>query len=224
MGNDRGQAYTLEAVIGALLIISAVVFALNATVVTPSTAGEESPEVRDSLRQQASDILAITAASDSFDLSTLVRYWDPARRTFYDGLTPERGYGSAPPPQQFGAMLNETLTSRGYLYNVEIAYLTGADEPTCGPGSVSTADDSVATETTTMVRQGTPPKNAVVATHTVTLFDNQTLSTDQIANQGVELCEYDTNATDNDDGYYPVPDADPDGPLYNVVEVRVTVW
>ncbi len=224
MGNDRGQAYTLEAVIGALLIISAVVFALNATVVTPSTAGEESPEVRDSLRQQASDILAITAASDSFDLSTLVRYWDPARRTFYDGLTPERGYGSAPPPQQFGAMLNETLTSRGYLYNVEIAYLTGADEPTCGPGSVSTADDSVATETTTMVRQGTPPKNAVVATHTVTLFDNQTLSTDQIANQGVELCEYDTDATDNDDGYYPVPDADPDGPLYNVVEVRVTVW
>lgn len=224
MGNDRGQAYTLEAVIGALLIISAVVFALNATVVTPSTAGEESPEVRDSLRQQASDILAITAASDSFDLSTLVRYWDPARRTFYDGLTPERGYGSAPPPQQFGAMLNETLTSRGYLYNVEIAYLTGADKPTCGPGSVSTADDSVATETTTMVRQGTPPKNAVVATHTVTLFDNQTLSTDQIANQGVELCEYDTDATDNDDGYYPVPDADPDGPLYNVVEVRVTVW
>ena len=67
MGN-RGQAYTLEAVVGALLITSAVVFALNATVVTPSTAGEESPETRDSLRQQASDILAVTAASDTFDL------------------------------------------------------------------------------------------------------------------------------------------------------------
>jgi hypothetical protein len=223
MGN-RGQAYTLEAVVGALLITSAVVFALNATVVTPSTAGEESPETRDSLRQQASDILAVTAASDTFDLSALVRYWDPARRTFYQAVTPDRGYGSAPPPRQFGTMLEETFTSRGRLYNVEISYLVGADKPTCGPGSVSTGNDSVATETTTMVRRGTPPEDAVVATHTVTLLDNQTLSTDQLANQGVELCEYDTDPTDNDDGYYPIPDADPDGPLYNVVEVRVTVW
>jgi hypothetical protein len=222
--SDRAQAYTLEAVVGALIITSSVVFALNATVLTPSTTGEVSPEARDSLRQQATDILATTADNETFDLSTLVRYWDPARRTFYQAQTPDRGYGSAPPPKQFGTLLRRTFTDSGRLYNVEVVYLVGQSEPTCGSGSPASSTYPPATESITMVQRGTPPEDAVVATHTTTLFDNQTLTADQLATQGVELCEFDTDPADNDDGYYPIPDADPDGPLYNVVRVRVIVW
>jgi len=209
----RGQAYTLEAVIGGLLIAAAVVFAINATVVTPSTTGGVDPEVRENLRQQANDVLMATAENDSFDLSDVVRYWDPATRTFYQANSPDVGYGSSQPPGGFGRLLNETFTQRGYRYNVEMRYL-GADNAS-GPDGQP--------ETVQVAFQGDPGENAVVATHRVTLFDNQTLSTEQISTRGIELWQFDTNATDGDDGYYPVPDA-VDGPVYNVVEVRIVVW
>jgi hypothetical protein len=213
MREDRAQAYTLEAILGGLVIAAAVVFAINATVVTPSTSGAVDPEIRENLRQQANDVLVTTAGNDSFGLSDVVRYWDPAARTFYQASSPDVGYGSSQPPGVFGRLLNDTFTKRGYRYNVEMSYLGAANDtgPDEEPGTVQ------------MVFQGEPDEQAVVATHRVTLFDNQTLSTDQISSRDVELWQFDTNATDGDDGYYPVPDA-VDGPVYNVVEVRVIVW
>jgi hypothetical protein len=213
MCTDRAQAYTLEAILGGLVIAVAVLFALNATVVTPSTSGAVGPEMRENLRQQADDVLATAAEDDSFDLSGVVRYWDPAARTFYQASSPEVGYGSGQPPGAFGRLLNDTFTERGYRYNVEMSYLGAANDtgPDEGSGTVQ------------MVFQGEPDRQGIVATHRVTLFDNQTLSTTQMSSRGVELWQLDTNATDGDDGYYPVPDAI-DGPVYNVVEVRVIVW
>jgi hypothetical protein len=213
VGDERGQAYTLEAVIGALIITASVVFALNATVITPSTAGGVDPDLRDSLRQQADDILVTVAENDSFDLSSTVRYWDPSSRTFYGANSPEIGYGASQPPGSLGTLLNRTFTERGYQYNVNVEYLgaanaSGPDDP---GGEVQ------------MVFRGSPGDNAVAASYTTTLFDNQTLSTDQIATKGVELWQFDTNATDGDDGYYPVPNAI-EGPVYNVVTVEVVVW
>jgi hypothetical protein len=213
MCGDRAQAYTLEAVLGGLVIAAAVVFAINATVVTPSTSGAVDPAVRENLRQQADDVLVVTAANESFGLSDVVRYWDPAMRTFYQANTPEVGYGSSQPPGAFGRLLDDTFTKRGYRYNVEMSYLGAANDT--GPDGPR--------ETVQIAFQGEPSEQAVVATHHVTLFDNQTLSTNQISSRGVELWQFDTNATDGDDGYYPIPDA-VDGPVYNVVEVRVIVW
>ena len=43
------------------------------------------------------------------------------------------------------------------------------------------------------------------------------------AGTSTTLAEMDTNATDNDDGYFYAPDV-ADGPVYNVIEVRLIVW
>lgn len=205
--SDRGQMYTLEGVIGSLVIVTAVVFAMQSVVLTPTTGGSVGTEERADLRQQAEDVLALAAQNDTFDLSHQTRYWSQSKRTFYGALNPRLGYGDRRLPGAFGRLLNGTFEAHGHRYNAWLHYRP--------------ANGSTDTLRTPLVVRGNPPENAVVATHTVTLFDNQTLTAP--GTSGIELWQYDTNATDSEDGYYPIPDA-ADGPIYNVVEVRIVVW
>jgi len=202
----RGQAYTLEGVIGSLVILSAVLFAMQSVALTPSTGGSVDVSERQELRNQATDILVLSSQDENFSLSTMVRYWNERTRTFHGGLTPRLGYGSRHPPGAMGEMLNETFANRSRKYNLEVRYLP--KDPTNPANS------------TAIVFQGTPDENAVVAKRTVTLFDNQTLTAPGASD--VELWQYGTSINDQD-GYYPVPNA-VEGPVYNVVEVRLIVW
>jgi hypothetical protein len=204
----RGQMFTLEGLASALVLLGALFLAIGSVVVTPTTGGDIGQSTQTDLQQQADDILLMTAQSESQDLSSLVRYWSQSQRTFSGALNPRSGYGSEQLPGTFGELLNETFTQRSYFFNVELAYR---------PGNLSTG-----TETVQMAYRGEPSDDAVTASYTVTLYDNQTLTTDN-ASQNVELWQYDTNATNSDDGYYPIPNA-VEGPIYNVVEVRLVVW
>jgi hypothetical protein len=206
MADTRGQLYTIEGVIGALVILGAVVFAMQSVVLTPSTGGPTDADQRAVLQQQAADILALAAGNDSFDLNHLVRHWSQSGRTFDGGVNPRLGYGERGPPGALGKMLNRTFGSRDRSYNLIARYRTA---------------NGTGTDRTPIVYTGRPEDSAVVATRTVTLFDNQTLTS---TGEGtVELWQYDTDPTDGDDGNYVVPDATA-GPLYNVVEVRLIVW
>jgi hypothetical protein len=206
-GDTRAQLYTLEGVIGAFIIISAVVFAMQSIVLTPSAAGGIAPQERGDLRQQAHDVLTIAAQNESFDFSDLTRYWSQSKRTFYGGLNPRLGYGTREPPGALGPLLNDTFRSQGRQYNLILRYRP--------------RDLSNGTQTIPVVYQGRPGENAVLATHTVTLYDNQTLTSPGAGS--VELWEYGSETVGDADGYYPVPNA-ADGPVYNVVEVRLIVW
>jgi hypothetical protein len=205
--DDRGQAFTLEGVLAATFLVIALLIALQTTVITPTTGGAVDDETRTELRQRANDVLVVTANAESEDLSWYVRYWNPNTRTFYGAVRPEIGYGSRNPPGTFGAMLQDTFTRSGRSYNVILRYRGNES-----PGSSGTQR---------MVYQGPPAEHAVVASHMVTLYDEKTLTGPLATNR--ELHEYDTNASDNDDSYYPIPDV-VDGPVYNVVEVRLVVW
>jgi hypothetical protein len=205
--DDRAQAFTLEGVVGAIIVLTAVLFALQSLIITPTTGGTVDPEIRDSLRQQGEDVLTLADSNDTRGLQWLVRYWDPQDRTFYNATNPAVGYGTVTLPGSTGTLLAETFTAKGRTFNVYLRY-QGRNRSD-GPGRVPVA-----------VR-GDPSDSAVVATQRVTLYDNMTLTAPDSST--VELWEYDTNATDGDDGYYPVPDA-ADGPVYNVVEVRLVVW
>jgi hypothetical protein len=207
--DERGQAYTLQAVIGGLVILTAFLFALQSIIITPTTTSAVDPEVRTDLRQQAADILTITSENETTDLSYYVRYWDQNRQTFAGeaALNPDVGYGDNPPPGVFGEMLDETFTERGRFYSVEMFYRQ--------------KNFSESRERIVMVDQGTPAEGAVVASRNVVLYDNQTLTSDRTGT--AELWEYGTDPANNENGYYPIPNA-VGGPVYNVVEVRVTVW
>jgi hypothetical protein len=204
---ERGQIYTLESLTAALILLAAFLFALQSTIVTPTTTSAVDPEVRADIRAQADDVLAVTAENGTTDLSWYVRLWDQNTRTFAGGQNPDVGYGASEPPGVLGRVLGATFTDRARTYNVDVYY--AKPDLSAGRGRLR------------MVYRGTPGEGAVVASRTVVLYDNQTLTAPRAGN--AELWEYGTEIAGDDDGYYPIPNA-VDGPVYNVVEVRITVW
>lgn len=208
---DRGQAFTLEGLIGAILVITALWYAVQVVVITPTTGGAVDSSVRADLQQQAEDALLVASQADDEPLSTLVRNWSQSQRTFSGGVNPDIGYGTRSIPGEFGEILDEAFASRGRLYNIEVSFLNS--DPSNGTGSM------------TLASQGTPSTGSVVATQRVVLYDNMTLTSESAGT--AELWQYDTHSTTNPEpgksGYYPVPNA-VDGQVYNILEVRLIVW
>lgn len=206
--DDRGQAFSLEGIVAATVVLLALLYALQSVLLTPITVGSVDESTQSRIRAEANDILRVTADQPTEDLDYFVRYWSPVNRTFAGAVSPELGYGMAGPPGHFGAMLEASFAQQGRNYNVIVHYRT--------------KDDPTTDATVRMVYQGKPSDSAVVATRTVTLFDDMRLTGP--ARTTAEIGGMDTNATDNDDSYFYAPDAYPDAVVYNVLEVRIVVW
>lgn len=202
---SRGQAFTLEGLVAGLILLTALLFAMQAVVVTPGAPGAD---VEPDIRQQAMDMLDI--AEQEGALSEMVRYYnnDSNATTFAGARDSTVGYGSSVPPTRFGNLTAWTFRDRGKVVNVVIEYQRSSD-----PGNVS---DEIGSRIERLIYQGAPPEAAAVASTTVTLYSNQTLTGPE--GDGVTLAEA------HEQGFYPIPNVDPDGPLHNVVQVRVIVW
>lgn len=193
----RGQAFTLEALVAGLLVIGALLFAMQAVVVTPGSPGAD---IEPEIRQQTVDFLDITEHDGS--LSEMVRYFDnDSSQTFAGADNPTTGYGSTVPDTRFGELLNNTFHQRGKVVNVLLEYADTGD---------------VDSSTLRLIYRGSPPSASTVASTTITLYSNQTLT----GPDGEET----TLETAAEAGTFPIPNLDPDGPLHNVVHVRVIVW
>lgn len=192
---DRGQAHTLEAFIAAILLISAVIFATQATAVTPLSASTSNQHIENQLRATADDLLAVEAEAGT--LRDAVVYWNTSNREFAGA--PEEGYfANGGPPNDFGAALNETFRDRSIAFNVYVTY--------------QRVNDS---RTTRMVYMGSPSDNAVSASQTVYLY-NETMLTGP---QDVTV----SDASTESEFYRGISNAS-EGELFNVVEVRLVVW
>lgn len=203
---DRAQAYTLEALIAAILLLTAVLFAVQSVVITPTSSGTLDQDVQAQMHQEASDVL-VTAANEG-ELSDQLRYWNASSPTYADGeggngYVPGQGYANDTlPVEDLGPTLSATF-DEGIRYNVELVYRNNGTR-----------------NTTRLVFQGTPGDEVVVATHTVTLTDNMTVTGP--GGDGRTLEEYAEDARAAG-GEPPIPN-EYDGPIYNVVEVRIVLW
>lgn len=113
--SSRGQAYTLEGVIAALIIASSVLVGLQAVDTTPWTTG--STEVLSEQRQtQADDLLATT-----YEDGSMVR----AISCVDDGgdLT-----SAVIDLTDFGERINESLAQRGFGYRLSVAYWNASSD------------------------------------------------------------------------------------------------
>ncbi|WP_254767772.1 DUF7288 family protein [Salinilacihabitans rarus] len=192
---DRGQAYTLEGFVGAMVVLMAVLFALQSVVITPTTGGPIDRTVQAQFQQEANDALVV-AASDG-DLSETVRYWNNSSEEFYGSDTDvETSYYTAEGfnETRLGAILEKRFRERGQNYNVEL-HAPGMDDPV------------------RLVYQGRESSTAFTASYAVTLYDDQHLTAPGYEHQRLE------DAEDS----YPIPNEGSDH-VYNVVEVRVIVW
>lgn len=194
--SGRAQAYTLEAFVAALVLLGAVVFALQGTAVTPQSASTASDTQQKQLERTGQGVLDDAAVDGS--LRQAVLYWDSAEGTFH-GLEPyESAYKNAALPTAFGAQLNRSFGATGVAYNVNIRYRR----------------PSGTTGTKALVDSGTPSDDAVRVAEPLTLYDDDVLYTDTAVPGNRTL----TNAS-----FY-APDSSPDSGVYNVVTVEVVLW
>ncbi|WP_430505278.1 DUF7288 family protein [Haloparvum sp. PAK95] len=190
----RAQAHTLEGFVASLVILGTVAFALQATAVTPLSASTSNQQIEN--QQMAISESLLETLAEQGELKPAVLYWNTSRNEFRDS-GPRGTFSNGGPPTPFGAALNETFGDGNIAFNVDVVYRS--------------PDES--RNTVSMVDMGTPSDNAATASRTVVLFDDDTI-------EGTNR----TVANASAQGDYYAEDVDPDGELFNVMEVRIVVW
>lgn len=191
----RGQAHTLEAFAAALLLVSGLIFALQATAVTPLSASTSNQHIQNQQQLIASDILAASAENNTLQEALLE--WNTSESAFVN--SDRVGYFTqSGPPNAFGKQLNTTFRDERIAFNVLIYF----------------QDGDGGYQAQKLVFMGSPSDNAVVASRTVTVFNDTRLT----GPQTVELSD-----TVEEDEFY-APDAHLGRQLYNIMEVRIIVW
>jgi hypothetical protein len=198
-GDARGQAHTLEAVSAALILLASIVFALQVTAVTPLSASTSNQHIEN--QQGAVADGALAAAAESGALERAVLFWNATGERFYDAGT-ERYYVGELPPNQFGALLEESFGDSGVAVNVYLRYST----------------TSGTERRDRLVYQGEPSDNAAVASRLVTLYDDAVLYADADSD-GVATATGTSIA-----GNFYAADLEPGSGVYTVVQVEVVVW
>jgi hypothetical protein len=193
VSEDRGQAYTLEAIIAAVLLISSLVFALQVTAVTPLSASTSNQHIENQQRASAAGVL--TAAQEAGALKDAVLYWNDSAEE-YDDADRLAYYTNSYPPNEFGNITERAFDGRGLAVNV-LVYHNESEEPS------------------RMVYRGEPSDNAVSASRTVTIYDDDNLTAPP-SNQ--------TTVGKADSFADVVPEDASGNSVYNVVRVEVVVW
>lgn len=204
---DRAQIHTLEAFIAALLLVGALLFASQATAVTPLSASTSNQHIENQQQNMAEDVLAI--AADDGSLQEALTHWTLAEDQHED--VPPHYVGVAEPNMSVYSSvtgtdhpLNQTLYQAFqegiYAYNIDLRYQNEQGE----------------FQETPLISMGTPSDNAVTATRTVTIFNDDEVYIDG-AGETIKLA-------DLEDHEFWLSPAEANGPVYNVVEVRMTIW
>ncbi|WP_226040885.1 hypothetical protein [Natrinema sp. DC36] len=202
---DRGQAYTLEGFIGAMVVLMAVLFALQSVVIMPTTGGLADRSVQAQIQQEVQDALVVS--NQDGNLSETIRRWNESDGGFEGANQPEApgedeenqtySVDRFANESELGQILKERFAEKGWSYNVELHPESGGER--------------------TLVYQGSPPASAQTASYTVTLYDNQSVTSESGNDDTLEEAE--------SDGYAVIPrEHKDDTPLYNVVEIRVILW
>ena len=202
--DDRGQAHTLEAFTASLLLVAGLVFATQATAVTPLSASTSNQHIENQQAIAAGDVLSTT--NERGDLKRALLYWNATERGFIGGN--DRGYYT-----ELSAMRDETdpaaanplyrplreaFNASGVAFDVVVRY----------PDDGQLATQSV-------VDMGEPTDNAATASVRVPLYTDDRL---------VDRTGDETTTAVSETEYFAPPDATGSETLYTVVEVRITAW
>ncbi|CAI50099.1 uncharacterized protein NP_4016A [Natronomonas pharaonis DSM 2160] len=180
----RGQAHTVEAFVAAVLIVGGLVFATQATAVTPLSASTSNQHIENQQEATVEGLLA-TAEREGM-LQEAVLFWDPDEEEFQG--VPDQGTYAAGPPNDFGEALNKTLLERQIAFNIDVHYA----EPDGGVGTES------------MVRMGEPSDNAVAATRALGVYDSSELTSDGYEGEQLDGTEFYADDIDDNSELYTV--------------------
>jgi len=192
--DERGQAHTLEAFAAALLLVAGLIFATQATAVTPLSASTSNQHVENQAEIAAQDVLTTTETRG--DLKRALLYYDD-------------GFVGADNGDHYAGLMNETHPLHDSLEEAFDRRQIAFDIDVYHPDPTAAG----ATDRTRMVDMGTPTDNAAVASTRVALYGDDRFGTDD---------EYILSENGSAE-YFADPLGERDT-LYTVVEVRITAW
>ncbi|GAB6878570.1 hypothetical protein JCM17823_08440 [Halorubrum gandharaense] len=209
---DRGQAHTLEAFVAALLLVAGLIFATQATAVTPLSASTSNQHIENQQAIGAQDVL--TTTKERGDLQAALLLWDSEDGAFFH---PEEGR-SAPytsvsdvrdweehgvDDHPLDATLTEAFDTRRVAFNVDVYY----PDP----------DPEEGMDQESMFDMGDPSDNAATASTRVALYMDDEFGPDgdRTLGEAIENGESD---------FFADPSGEGSDTLYTVVEVRITAW
>lgn len=194
---DRGQGHTLESVVGALLLLTSIAFALQMTIVTPLSASTSSQHIENQQRATAEGILA--SAAETGTLTDTVLYWNDTRGSYHNA--PAVGYYTNDPPDtEFGRMLNRSFDDQSIAYSVRLQFLTPSGD----------------LRERRLIHRGEPTENAVSATRSVAIRADDRLIREDGHPSNVTVASSNRFFIGKADGL--------DTAVYNQVRVEVIVW
>lgn len=153
MTGTRGQTFTLEGVLAALVVLAGVAFALQAAVLSPGAGGATSQPVDEG------DLSSVVSdAAQSGSLKRAVLFWSSG----FHGANPEEFYTSP---------LGSLGTAPTFLRTLDTAL-----DDTLGVNVIITYRDSAGDRHgQRMVYQGSPGETSVRAATTLTVYDDDVL-------------------------------------------------
>lgn len=197
MFDDKAQMHTLEGVAAATIMLLVIVYAIDATSMTPLTSSTANVHVETELQVLGQDILgSLDYAEPGYNskLKNDVLGWNGKEYTWNGTMYLENGNASFSQnnlTNNLTNILNATLITQGIAYNVEITFL------------VINADNTTSPTSQRMIYNGDPSENAVIVSRKIVLHDG----------------DIDINNTNN-----PINDIDPSTNLYNIVDVKLILW
>lgn len=204
---DRGQAYTLEGVFSAVIVLSSLLYGLQVVDVGPWTT--ESSDQTTALETQAQDVLDLAAKNGT--LSETVRCYGVSGSSSFSGRDLDNSSTT------FERMLNQTFDSQGRSYNLYLYYWNA----TAGKERVLASQSRRQDDTGVIA----PSESAAVATRTIPIYDS--MPTRQQGGNTRDCSQNGSSVKDFNDalgGTWYLDDISPNTKLFNIVEVRIVVW
>lgn len=201
---DRGQAYAIEGIIGAIIVVSSLVLGLQAVDMSTWSNGGDGQTT--ATRTEIADMLDV--AQDTGALQEAVT----CVSTGFDADPHPRVASTNDPSSEFGKILRNTTGQSGEQYRYRIAI----DYPN-GEGGYNTTQIG---QTPEQNRETVTVSEYVTLTDTDPVFeveDGSCVAQDETLGQDVGGGTYIYGSGSDDE-------EDPDSELYAVVRVRITAW
>ena len=194
MFDDKAQLHTLEGVAAATLILLVIIYAIDATSMTPLTSSTASVHMESELRSLGQGILnTLDYAEPGYNskLKNDISGWNGTQYVWNGVKYVDSVESQDNLTNNMTEVLRSVLVNDSIAHNVELTYIIIEDD-------VAMPVDS------TMIYNGEPSDNAVIVSRKLVLH-----------NGDINVTAYPDN---------PISDIDTSTTLWNIVDVKIILW
>lgn len=195
---NRGQAHTVEAILASLLILAALLFAIQTTAVTPFSSTTEDKHLENQQRETIRNAITITHENGAMKETTL--NWNVSNNSYEGSPNDIDYYTDTTVNTPLITQLSDMLNTDKIVYNINVHYY-------------NTTPNGKEIKTQRLLRVGSPSNNAITVTEPLTLHDTDSLTTGSQPN--LEDLEQDEFYMDT---------VNTTTPTYNQAEIEVIAW